>query len=192
MRAVGTILRDRRGYSLSELILVLVVISVASAIAIPAIRGEAYRVNAAVRAVSSQLAQAQRMAVSLQHNVVVALDSTAGVLRLHEDANNNTVIDGGERVTAMPLEDGVTFGRGTAGAHAIGAGTITFTRSQGGIPAVIFRRDGSASEYGGFYLITRKSRAAGDAIDARACEIVRATGRINWYRYTGSLWERGN
>ncbi len=185
-------LQNRRGYSLSELILVVVIISVASAIAIPAIRGEAYKVNAAVRAVSSQLAHAQRMSVSLQHDVVVAFDSTTRVVRIHEDANNNAAIDAGERVTAMPLEDGVTFGRGMAGAHAIGAGTITFTRSQGGLPAVIFRRDGSASEYGGFYLITRKSTAAGDDIDARVCEIVRATGKVNWYRYTGSMWERGN
>ncbi|NNG17046.1 MAG: hypothetical protein HKM89_11245 [Gemmatimonadales bacterium] len=186
------ILTDRRGFSLAELVIIVVIMGLAAAIAIPQLDTESYKVNAAVRGVSTKLSSAQRLSVSLQHNVVVALDAGNNRLRIHEDANNNGTIDGAERVTSHPLEDGVTFGRGGAGAHTFGGAPINFTRTQDGMPAIIFRRDGSASEYGGFYLITAKSMAAGEDHNVRAAEIVRATGKASWYRYGASGWTRGD
>ncbi len=186
------ILADRRGFTLAELVIIVVIIGLAAAIAIPQLDMEAYKVNAAVRGVSSKLSSAQRLSVSLQHNVVVAFDAGNNRLRIHEDADNDGTINGTERVTSHPLEDGVTFGLGGAGAHVFGGAPINFTRTQDGMPAIIFRRDGSASEYGGFYLITAKSMAAGEDHDVRAAEIVRATGKVTWYRYGASGWTRGD
>ena len=186
------LLADRRGFTLAEVVIVVVIMGLAAAIAIPQLDTEAYKVNAAVRGVSSKLSSAQRLSVSLQHDVVVAFDAGNNRLRVHEDANNNGAINGSERVTSHPLEDGVTFGRGGAGSHTFGGAAINFTRTQGSLPVIIFRRDGSASEYGGFYLITGKSMAAGEDHNVRAAEIVRATGKATFYRYGPSGWTRGD
>jgi hypothetical protein len=69
----------------------------------------------------------------------------------------------------------------------MGGNPINFTKQVGGMPAVVFHRDGSASEFGGFYL----TFATGNrAKDTRAVEIERATGRAVWYRYSPPSWRR--
>ena len=69
---------------------------------------------------------------------------------------------------------------------------INFDRNIGGRPALIFHRNGSASGIGGFYLTsTRAMASTGYSSDTRAVEIIRATGRTEWFRYTGTTWKRG-
>jgi hypothetical protein len=116
---------------------------------------------------------------------------------VHEDADNDGTLDGGERVTFTNLSDGVVFGKGTAPTMTYSTGLtgpndINFTRLQGGLPVVVFRRDGSASETGGFYLNTSKSLGIGSTKQTRAGEIIRATGRVIWYNYGSGAWRRGN
>jgi hypothetical protein len=67
---------------------------------------------------------------------------------------------------------------------------VSFTRRLTGMPALVFRRDGSASESGGLYLTTTRARLTATPQDARSIEVVRATGRAEWYRYDGSAWRR--
>jgi len=182
----------RRGFTLVEALTVIVVVGIISAIAIPRINIDAYTVNGSVRGVTSVLSYAQRLAISLQHNVIVAFDVPNNRLRSHEDSDNDGVIDVGERVAFTPLSEGVVFGRGTANAFTIGPNSVNFTRTQDAMPAVLFRRDGSASESGGFYIIPSRSIAKGSAHEARACDIVRATGRVTWSRYLNGVWTRGD
>jgi len=189
--------RATSGFTLAELLMVIVTMGLVLTFALPRVDTEGYKVNASIRAVSASLNYAQRLAVSLGHDVVVAFDSTNGRLRVHEDADNDGVIDPGERVTATPLEDGVVFSRGgsslltyTTGVPATSA--INFTRTQTQFPAVIFRRDGSASEGGGFYLNTRKGLAGAKSNWVRAAEIVRSSGRVIWYTYASGAWVQGN
>jgi hypothetical protein len=57
---------------------------------------------------------------------------------------------------------------------------------------VTFYRNGSASEAGGAYITSR--RAIGDpkyVSDNRAMRVERATGRAEWWHYSGTTWVRG-
>jgi prepilin-type N-terminal cleavage/methylation domain-containing protein len=182
----------RAGFTLIEVLASLIIVGILSALALPRLDLESYKVNSAVRTMTSTLTYAQRLAVTLQHDVRVSFDSTNARIRIHEDANNNGIMDGVERVTSRPLEDGVTLGRGTAPAAPFGSAAVNFTQMQGGLPVVVFRRDGSASENGGFYLTTKRSAVQANPYRSRAGQIIRGSGRVIWQRYTNSGWQRGN
>jgi Tfp pilus assembly protein FimT len=183
--------------TLVELLLVVIIMSIVTGLAIPRLNIEGYKVSSAVRGVTASLSYAQRLAVSLQHDVRVSFDAPNRRLRMHEDANNDGVMDINERITYTNLEDGVTFGRGTAPAITYTDGlsgplTFNFTQTQTGLPLVVFRRDGTVSESGGFYLNTIKSIAEGTTRSVRAGEMIRSSGRVIWYSYATSSWVRGN
>ncbi|MFL5403088.1 MAG: GspH/FimT family pseudopilin [Gemmatimonadales bacterium] len=182
---------QQRGFSLVEMLAVIVIVGMMASIALPKSGIASYKANGAAQTVASTLTYAQRQSISLQTDIRVAFDPANNELRIHEDANNDNVIDLGERVTATPLPEGITFGRGAAPARAMGAATVTFTRTQGGLPIVIFRRDGSASENGGVYLTTISGLSVGRAADVRAVEISRATGRAMWFSYGTGAWKEG-
>ena len=182
----------RNGFTLIEVLAALVIVGILSALALPRIDLEAYKVNSAVRSTTSTLTYAQRLAVTLQHDIRVSFDSTNARIRIHEDANNNGLMDGSERVTSLPLEGGVTLGRATAPAAPFGPAAVNFTQTQAGLPVLVFRRDGTASENGGFYLTTKKSAVLSNPYRSRAGQIIRGSGRVIWQRYTPSGWVRGN
>ena len=110
-------------------------------------------------------------------------------MRIHEDRNNDNVIDVGERVTYTILPDGITFGRGAAPARPMGGADVTFTKTQGGLPVLIFRRDGTASEAGGVYITTLDGLAVGRAADVRSVEVTRAIGHPIWFSYATGVWK---
>lgn len=187
----------RAGLTLIELLIVIAVIGIISAFALPKFNLEGYKVNSAVRAVTATLSYAQRLAVTLQHDVRVAIDQPLERLRIHEDLNNNGAMDAGERVTYTNLEEGVVFGMGTAPPVTYTNGTqgmavVNLVGTQAGLPVIVFRRDGSASEAGGFYLNTIRGAADTTNNAVRAGEVIRSSGRIVWYTYASSAWTRGN
>src|SRR5262249_53379512 len=152
-----------------------------------------YRVDTGVQALATTLYVAQREAMARRYDIVVSFDPAQHRALLLDDVNRNGVVDAGERVRSVPLDDGVVFGRGIAPARPMGAAAINFGRTVGGLPAVIFHRDGSASSAGGLYLTSARAQAtAAYASDTRAIEITRATGRAEWWRYTGQGWIKGD
>lgn len=169
--------------------MVVALMGLVVAFAIPRVDFSTYRVNGAVRGVSALIERAQRLAVTDQYNVNVLFDVANNALRIHEDANNDNAIQPGERVRSYPLGEGVVFGLGGAPARLYAA-PIGLTRTQNGAPEIIFRRDGSASENGGFYITTTTALNAARPRDARSIEVTRATGRVNWYQFTGAAWVR--
>lgn len=179
------------GFTLAELLMVIMVIGILAAVAAPRLDATEYRVRGAVQEIGSTLLAAQRRAVMRQHDVVVAIDTVGRQLRVHEDADGDGVIDKGEVVRNVGLADGVVFGRGGAPARPIGDAAVVLTRTQGGLPAFTFHRDGSASEEGGFYITSlRAQRSGAFATDTRVVEVSRSTGRAAWYRFDGTRWER--
>lgn len=181
----------RSGFTLVELLVVMTIIGIVATFAMPRIDYTRIRMDSGFRQVAMRLLAAQRKAVLQQHAVIVALDSAGRQLRIHEDRNNNGVIDAGERIEYMLLEDGVVFGRGSAPAASIGSNAIMLKKKQGTLPAVTFHRSGSAGELGGFYLTSaRGGSSARFAEDARAFEIDRATGRTSLLQYAGGRWIR--
>jgi prepilin-type N-terminal cleavage/methylation domain-containing protein len=181
--------RTNAGFTMIELLVVVIFISLIAAIAAPRIDLTKYRIEGGMRAVQSVMFGAQRMAVTRQHDVVVLFDVANQMIYVHEDANNDGVRDAGERQRGYPLGDGVIFGLNGATPRAMGATPVTFTQVFQGMPAVVFHRVGSASEARGVYLTSRR---AGRPEDTRAIEVERSTGRVSWYRFgPPSTWKRG-
>jgi type II secretory pathway pseudopilin PulG len=171
-----------------EIIMVIVLIGLVASFAVPKLNFSGYRINSAVRGMTALVARAQRQAVSDQFNVNFILDVPNNQVKLHEDANNDNAIQGAERVRVYPLGEGVVFGRNGAPVRLYSTETVSFTRTINGMPEIIFRRDGSASENGGFYITTTTALKSSRPQDARSIEVVRATGRAEWYQYNGSSW----
>lgn len=180
------------GFTLVEVLLVVVIVGVAAGFALPRLGLSRYQANAAARQVAATLSYAQRMAVSQQANILVAFDAAQGGMRIHEDRDNDRVMDAGERVTFAPLAEGMTFGRGTALARPFGGAAIQLVATQNGLPVLTFYRDGTASEEGGLYITTIAGLAIGRVTDVRSVEFSRATGRSTWFSNATGTWKRGD
>ncbi|MHB1311746.1 MAG: GspH/FimT family pseudopilin [Gemmatimonadaceae bacterium] len=179
----------RRAFTLIELLVVVAIIGILVTFAAPKIDIQRFRVNSAVQALGTTILSAQRQAVTDQHDIIVLFDSTANRIRIHEDGNNNGVINTGEHVRFVSLGEAIVFGRGPAPAMPFGTSSISIVKRIGGTPALVFHRDGSASEVGGFYVTSALAqRSSIRATDARAVSVERATGRASWFRYGGSAW----
>ena len=184
--------RRPRGFTLMEILIVLLIIGVLSAIAFPNIDINRYRAESAMQGVGTTLMVAQRLAVTQQHNVIVRFDEATHAIILHEDTNNDGTVNGQERRRRIPLGEQIRFGLGSAPAHTMSAQPIDFTKIIDDMPAVIFRRNGSASEHGTFYITTQRAVLnGGHPGDTRLLEVERSTGRTSWYRYKTSGWTRG-
>jgi prepilin-type N-terminal cleavage/methylation domain-containing protein len=183
---------SRGGFSLIELLTVIVIIGLLTGIAIPRSRLTTYKANSGAQVVATTLIYAQRQAISRQADTRVAFDVANNEIRIHEDADNDNVIDANERVTMAALPEGVTFGLGGAAARAMGGAAVNFTRTQGILPMVVFHRDGSASENGGVYVTTIDGLSVGRTADVRAVEVSRATGRAAWFSYGTGAWKEGH
>jgi prepilin-type N-terminal cleavage/methylation domain-containing protein len=180
-----------RGFTIIELVIVLTIIGLVTAIAAPNIDLGRYRLDTALQGIGSTIMLAQRAAVTRQHNIVVRFDVPNQAIFVHYDGDNDGALDTGERERRYPLGDQVIFGTAGAPAHGIGASVVTFTDPIRALPSVTFHRNGSASQAGGFYLAAARSAAGGKPTDARVMELERSTGRVSWYRYDGSQWKRG-
>ncbi|MBM4188640.1 MAG: prepilin-type N-terminal cleavage/methylation domain-containing protein [Gemmatimonadetes bacterium] len=176
---------NQRGYSLGELLWVIVILSIVAGLAIPRLDWMKYRVNAESRNIALQLTYAQRLAVSLQHDVRVTLDHAARRLIVDEDKNNDGTFGAGERRRVVQLDDGINFERN-------GVATLPAPLPSNELLTIIYRRDGSADQAGVIYLNTNRGVAIGANKDARALEVVRATGRATTYSYASGAWVKGS
>jgi len=179
------------GFTLVELVVVVLMAAVVAGIAIPSINVARFRVEGTAMEVTSTLAAAQRLAVLRGHNVAVGLDDPGNRLRVHLDQNNDGVIQPGESVRWVTLTEGVRFGLGGAEprAGAAGVSLFSFNRIQGDLPTLLFHRNGSASEEGVLYLTSGRSRVSGAfPKETRAVEVDRATGRVRCFSFATGTW----
>lgn len=179
-----SVMHDRRGYSLGELLWVIVILSILTALAIPRLDWMRFRLNAEQRNISLQLTYAQRLAVSLQHNVQVTVDRTNRRLIVDEDANNDGTYASSERRRVVQLDDGVNFAKNSVADLPAPSPTNELT-------TIVYRRDGSADQAGVIFLNSIRGVNLGTNKDARALEVTRATGRATSYRYLNSSWVKG-
>lgn len=179
---------NRAGFSLIEILMVIVLIALVAAFGLPKLNFSGYRINSGVRSVTSLIERAQRMAVTDQNNVNVLFDVPNNQIKIHDDNNNDNSMQTGERVLVYPLGEGVVFGHNGAPTRIYSASPVSCSRTENGLREIIFRRDGSASENCGFYITTTTAQKSNRPQDARSIEVIRSTGRVEWYQYIGSSW----
>lgn len=183
--------RARRGFSILELTVVLVVMSVIAAMAVPRLNYERYRADAAMRTVKTVLQFAERNAIMRQTNIVVAFDDANRRMEILEDANNNCTYDASERLTSRPLEEGAKFAvppmpyPGTTPSASVSGPNLCLMH---GHPAIQFLRDGAASTDADVYVSSSRSAAS----EFRLVRVTQASGRSESYMSTGSTWMRYN
>lgn len=179
----------RRGFTLMELLIVVVVMSILAGVALPRINLHQFRVDAGVRQVQSALQQGLRLAVQRQHNVFVSFDLAAQRVVTVDDRNNNNVADEGEKVQLRQLEDGVRFATppGPIGGNPLAAVAGTNIKTIDGLPSIIFRRDGAASTDLQVYITSTRP----DPGDFKALSVTRSTGHVTYYSYRSGAWVRG-
>ncbi|MCE9601601.1 MAG: prepilin-type N-terminal cleavage/methylation domain-containing protein [Gemmatimonadetes bacterium] len=177
------------GFTIIELLIVMTIVGIIVAFAAPNVDPTRFRVNSAMQVLGSTMLTVQRQAITQQHDILVQFDTAQHRLSIHEDRDNDATVDAGEHVRSVQIGEGIVFGRGTAPAMAMGGRAVEIDRVVGGLPTLVFHRDGSASEPGGFYVTSlRESRTARYPQDARAVVISRATGRASWFRYRSDGW----
>lgn len=187
---------SRGGFTLVEMLIVVVIIGILTAISLPKINLSRIRSKAAIQTLGTTMLALQRDAISRQHNVVVIIENATSSLRVLYDSTNDITLNNNERTRSVPLGEEIVFGKpSTVPARSFGANPINFTTTEvtTGLPAIVLYRNGSAREFGGIYLSTRKAMAGapGHQGETWAMEIVRATGRAEWLRWTGTAWVRG-
>lgn len=181
--------QERGGFSLVELIYVMAIVGIMSALAIPLLDYKKIRVNAALNELTTELMAAQRLAILRGHDLVVAFDVPDNRLRIHLDVNNDRSIQAGEEWSVLELPEGVTFGLpATASQLRDGEPPVTFQQHQDEDPAVTFHRNGSASEMGVIYITTMG--ADPEPKHARAMEVIRSTAKVRCWSHGTGTWRQ--
>jgi prepilin-type N-terminal cleavage/methylation domain-containing protein len=177
----------RRGFSMIELLTTLIIMGIIAAMAVPRIDMSRMRSDAAMRQITTLMVQAQRTALTKQHNVIISIDAAGSRLRLVEDKNNSNTYDAGDRAMWMALEPGVKFVPSPTPLDGM-TGSVIFLkpRTIDGFPSVIFRRNGAASSDGAMFLSAKPT----EITSVRAIGITQSTGRADGYKYTGTAWVR--
>lgn len=178
------------GFTVVELVMVLVMIGLLAGFAIPKLNVARLKSDGAARLVRLAVMNAQRTSITRQSNTIVSFDLTNSRIRVVEDYNNNDTLNTSDRVYWRSLPEGVKFRTPTM-ARVVG-GTATSAlqgselRTVSSYQSIIFRRDGSASTDMEIYFSAR----ANVPNEYRALTINPATGRSDLYRWGGSSWVR--
>ena len=180
--------RRQGGFTTIEMLIVVVLISLTAAWALPKFSVARYRADATGRLVRGLLQTAQRNAITRQSDVIVCFDSVGARLLVVQDLNNNGVVDAGEVAQYRGLENGANYVQptwtgvnGTVPTGGIIGSTLSTVSNY---PAVIFRRDGSASSNLEIYVTTRDAVR----VEYRAITVIASTGRTFMYKWNGATW----
>lgn len=183
--------RPSIGFTLIEILIVLIMVGVLLALAIPRLDLERYRTDAAVQGVRSVLMQAQRTALVRQFDVVISIDTVHNALLWAEDANNDGSIQASEHKRSYPLNDGVIFMIPPVGLDSAVTSPVVGSHlgSMDGYPTVTFHRDGAATSNLQLYL----AGPANPSRTYRAVRLTQGTGRTDWYLFNSqaNTWKLG-
>ena len=177
--------RPHPGFTLVEIIIVLVMMAVIAGMAIPRLNLSQYRADAAAQQVRSVFQTAQRTSLTRQFDVIVSIDTVQFGLRIAEDSSNDGIIQLTEWKFWRPTGEGNQFAIPPKGLNSPSVASSVVgaqIRIIDGMKSVIFHRDGSTSTDAEIYVqSTYKGRT-----DYRAISVTRATGRTELFRLAGT------
>lgn len=176
------------GFSLVEMLFVLVIVGVLTSMIAPAFSPGRWRADSAVQEVALSLNAAQRLAVLRQHDVVVRFLLSERALRIHRDGNNNGTEDDGEDVRLQTLPETMGFGSGSVPDLSEGAGPVSFP-VRAGSPTLVFHRNGAASSSGVVYVHPVEGSLSQSTEGVRALTVERATGEVRCLSFRTGTWE---
>jgi len=176
------------GFTLVEVLLVLGIVGIIMSIAAPALSPDRWRSDGAVQSVAIAMNAAQRTAVLRQHDVVMTFDLDAAVIRVHNDKDNDGVVDSGEETRVIDMPE--TIGFANSGADKLPQGDAPISWATGSAdPVLTFYRNGSTSTEGAVYLSPTRGRKASISTSARAVTVERATGVVRCWSFRTGSWE---
>jgi len=126
--------RRQAGFTMAELMIVIVIIAILSAIAVPSIINwlPNYRLKSAARDLFSNMQKARMQAVKENGDIVMMFDAGTNPGFYYFDTDNNNAYTAGEnRIDFSAYGSGVDYGNGNAalnwnGDNCTQAGSITF------------------------------------------------------------------
>lgn len=175
--------KARRGWTMIEMSIVLALIAILVAIALPNIDFSRYRMDANARTVQNQFIAQQLNAVSKNMPMIATIVYDQGHLTITEDANSNGLADPTEYTYNRALVEGAQFVTppvtidGATPYYATGPG-LTYLNQTYLYPTVTFYPNGSTSGDVVVYIGSTSGRLQ----DMRALQITGATSKIKFYR----------
>ena len=176
---------DCRGFSLLELLIVVAVLLLAMAMAVPSVRTEVAdaKANAAMYQVRAQLQAARDWAMTQRRTMEVQFNGTNQIQVIRVDANTRTTLATTTLMNAMTY---LLFAGLPDTPDAFGNGRAV---SFGGPTTVWFLADGSLSDAVGVPVSgTVFLGTPNQPLSARAVTVLGPTGRIQGYRWDGVAW----
>lgn len=190
VRIVRSVRIVRIGFTLIEVLLVIVLIGIIAGFALSKINYRGYRMDANIRLMQNVIIGAQQMAITRNVTVQVMFDANANRVRILQDFNSDGVMDASDSVRYRPLAEGAQFQAppttldGAMAAFVTGPGRI-----ETGNPMQLAIRIAPNGTLSGDVVVYVGS-ASRRPLDMRALTIVGATARTGFWSYGSGTWRQ--